>query len=48
MKHDLKDKGKKLTAKEKMEGLKSLFSKSQDLLFKEHRFEQGKVTLVFF
>jgi hypothetical protein len=48
MKYDSKGTGRTVTAKEKIEDLKSLFSKSQDLLFKEHQFEQGKVTMVFF
>ncbi|MFL8936880.1 spore germination protein [Rossellomorea oryzaecorticis] len=36
------------TAKEKMEELHSLFSKSEDLIFKEHHFEQVRITMVFF
>lgn len=48
MKYDNKRTGKKETAIEKMEDLQSLFCKSKDLIYKEHVFEQGKVTMVFF
>ncbi|QWC24628.1 spore germination protein [Bacillus haikouensis] len=36
------------TPKERKEELQSLFSKSEDLLFKDHHFEQIRITMVFF